>query len=87
VPGATVQPHPPDRPNEVGVVVTVAPGDSLWALTRAAVARETGRGPSAVGDDEVAPRWVRVCAANRDRLQSGDVNVLAPGEAVVIPPA
>jgi nucleoid-associated protein YgaU len=87
VPGAPVEPRAPDQPTEVGVVVTVAPGDSLWELTRAAVARETGRGLAAVGDDEVAPRWVRVCAANRDRLQSGDVNVLAPGEAVVIPPA
>ncbi len=69
-----------------GTAVTAAPGDSLWTLTRDAVARETGRDPGAVGSDEIAPRWVLVCDANRDRLRSGDVNLLAPGEEVVIPP-
>ena len=66
--------------------VTVAPGDSLWTLTRDAIARETGRDPHTIGGDELASRWVRVCEVNRDRLRSGDVNVLAPGEDVVIPP-
>ena len=66
--------------------VTVASGDSLWTLTRDAVARESGRDPATIGSDEIAPRWAQMCDANRDRLWSGDVNVLAPGEEVVIPP-
>jgi hypothetical protein len=66
--------------------VTVSTGDSLWTLTRDALARESGRDPATIGNDEIAPRWGHVCDANRDRLRSGDVNVLAPGEEVVIPP-
>jgi hypothetical protein len=67
------------------VSVTVAPGDSLWELTRAALARESGRAPVEVGNDEVAPRWLLVCEANQSRVRSGDVDLLAPGEEVVIP--
>jgi hypothetical protein len=70
----------------VADAVTVSTGDSLWTLTRDALARESGRDPATIGNDEIAPRWGHVCDANRDRLRSGDVNVLAPGEEVVIPP-
>ena len=81
---------PTDSPTGTGaggatVSVTVAPGDSLWELTRAALARESGRAPVEVGNDEVAPRWLLVCEANQSRVRSGDVDLLAPGEEVVIP--
>jgi hypothetical protein len=66
--------------------VVVAPGDNLWVLAARQLAVATGRDPRSVPDAEVAPYWVRVCDLNRDRLASGDPNLVYPGEQVVLPP-
>jgi hypothetical protein len=34
---------------------------------------------------EITPVWVEVIAANRDRLRSGDPDLIFPGEIVVLP--
>lgn len=65
--------------------VEVAPGDSLWGIAADALARATGRERHALTDEDVAPYWERVCARNRDALRSGDVNLIYPGETVVLP--
>jgi nucleoid-associated protein YgaU len=66
--------------------VVVAPGDNLWVLATRRLADASRRAPETVPDIEVAPYWVRVCDANRDRLASRDPNLVLPGELVVLPP-
>jgi hypothetical protein len=66
--------------------VEVAPGDNLWVIAASAIARSTGRDVGAVPDDEIARYWHVVCDRNRDRLHSGDVNLILPGEVVMLPP-
>ena len=66
--------------------VVVAPGDNLWELSAAALARGTARERAAIADDEIARYWRTVCDANRDALRSGSVNVIYPGETVALPP-
>ena len=73
-------------PREVVDTVVVAPGDNLWLLAARRLAHATGRDPASVPDAEVAPYWVRVCDVNRDRLASGDPNLVFPGEQVALPP-
>jgi nucleoid-associated protein YgaU len=90
-PAVTPPPLPsvPTAPREAVdtvVVVVVASGDNLWLLATRRLARATGRDPASVPDAEVAPYWVRVCDVNRDRLASGDPNLVFPGEQVVLPP-
>jgi nucleoid-associated protein YgaU len=63
--------------------VVVEPGDHLWAISRRhleAVHRE------AVDNDAVAAHWRRVIDENRHRLQSGDPDLIYPGEMVMLPP-
>jgi nucleoid-associated protein YgaU len=60
----------------------VTPGDNLWTIASAALARGRGRVPS---DRDIAPYWLRVVAANRTTLRSGDPNLIYPGEIVELP--
>lgn len=64
------------------VTVTVAPGDHFWALAERRLSAAWGRCPS---DAEIAPYWVRVVAENRDRIRSGNPDLIFPGELVVLP--
>jgi hypothetical protein len=66
--------------------VVVSPGDDLWSLSADALARATGRASDTLRDDEIGSYWIAVCDANRSSLRSGDVNVVYPGEVVVLPP-
>jgi hypothetical protein len=66
--------------------VVVAEGDNLWVLSARHLAASSGRAVGDVPDAEVAPYWVRVCDTNRDRLVSGDPDLVFPGERVVLPP-
>jgi hypothetical protein len=70
---------PPDE-------VVIATGDDLWELSAKHLARVSARARADVDDAEVAPYWALVCATNRERLASGDPNVVYPGERVVLPP-
>lgn len=64
------------------VTVVAGPGDHLWKLAEDRV-REILARP--VTDDEVAPYWVKVVEANRDRIRSGDPDLIFPGEDIVMP--
>jgi hypothetical protein len=39
-----------------------------------------------VASPEVTGYWQQVCAVNRGRLRSGDLNLIYPGEQVELPP-
>lgn len=62
--------------------VVVAPGDHLWKLAADRVGAALGRAPT---EADVAPYWVRVVEANRDRIRSGDPDLIFPGEVIVLP--
>jgi DNA-binding SARP family transcriptional activator/nucleoid-associated protein YgaU len=69
-----------DRPSEV----VIEPGDNIWHLAEARLDSDLGREPS---DDEVAPYWREVVAANDDRLvQPGNPDLVVPGQVLVLPP-
>jgi len=57
----------------------VVAGDNLWTITAGVL------GGSAT-DSEIHARWRAVIDANRDRLRSGDPDLIHPGEHLVIPP-
>ena len=61
----------------------VVPGDNLWQIARAEVARASGTyQPS---DAQIAPYWHKVVAENRTTLRSGDPSLIFPGEVVELP--
>jgi nucleoid-associated protein YgaU len=64
------------------VAVVVEKGDHLWSITAAHLESSTGEEPSAA---EITPRWVEVIDANRDRIRSGDPDLIYPGETIVLP--
>lgn len=63
-------------------VVVVEPGDHLWKISEAELARRLGR---SAGAGEVAPYWRSVIAANRGSLRSGDPDLIYPGELITLP--
>ena len=62
--------------------VTVETGDHFWLLAEKRLESSTGNAP---GDSEVAPYWLGVVEENRNRIRSGDPNLIFPGEQVVLP--
>ena len=76
-------PGPPARPDAPPRVVVV-PGDNLWLIARASLARALGGRPN---DTDVARYWHAVIAQNRSTLRSGDPSLIFPGEIVTLPPA
>ena len=65
---------------------TTAAGDSLWTIAATQLAQVTGRPAASLTTVEVTDYWERLCDLNRPRLRSGDVNLIYPGEAIVLPP-
>jgi nucleoid-associated protein YgaU len=64
--------------------VVVRPGDNLWLIAQAALARD----PAApVDDPAVARYWRDVIRVNRRTLRSGDPSLIFPGEIITLPPA
>jgi len=59
----------------------VVQGDSMWSVAEDMVAEELDRDPS---DAEVAEYWSDVVASN-DSLPSGDIDLIHPGEELVLP--
>lgn len=62
----------------------VAPGEHLWGIAEETLADDLGRSPT---DAEIAPYWLRVIEANRDRLvHPDDPDLILPGQELVLPP-
>jgi nucleoid-associated protein YgaU len=65
---------------EGSAVWTVRRGESLWTIAAA------GLGARPSDARSIGPYWVRVVAANRGSIASGNPDLIRPGEAVVMPP-
>ncbi len=61
-------------------------GDDLWSIAATQLAQISGRPIASLSDAEVTAYWQRVCDANRSHLQSGDLNLIYPGEQITLPP-
>ena len=61
---------------------TVVRGDNLWTIAANHIASTHAGGPAA---SEITEYWLKVIAANRDTLRSGDPNLIFPGEIVALP--
>jgi hypothetical protein len=61
-------------------------GDDLWSIAATHLAQSSGRPLASLSNAEVAAYWQRVCDANRSHLQSGDLNLIYPGEEIALPP-
>lgn len=62
----------------------VAPGESLWSISREALAAAWDREPT---DAEVVPYWSRMIERNRAELADPDnPDLLFPGDGILLPP-
>jgi nucleoid-associated protein YgaU len=55
-------------------------------IARDHLSRLRSGGSGAPTNREVAEYWRKVIDANRDRLRSGDPNLIYPGEEIILPP-
>lgn len=69
---------------EETVEVIVKPGDNMWTLAEARLQEVMGRPPT---DAETGPYWRLVVHANRDRIKSGEPDLIFPEEVLILPPA
>jgi nucleoid-associated protein YgaU len=63
----------------------VAEGETLWTIAQDHLASARG-GADKPTTREIATYWLRVVEANRDRLVSGDPDLIYPGEEIALPP-
>ncbi len=80
VQGEASNPPPEGARQDVHVVVR---GDNLWRIAAATSRRRHGR---EVTNRDIAAYWRLVMRANRNRLRSGDPDLIFPGEQVLLPP-
>jgi hypothetical protein len=80
-----VAPRAPAPPSTAATSVVVSPGDNLWTIAAAQLAATSNRPRTALSDAEIARYWVAVCDANRARLRSRDLNLIHPGETILLP--
>jgi hypothetical protein len=64
----------------------VARGDNLWVIARDHLSQLRSGGSGPPTNREVADYWRKVVDANRDRLRSGDPDLIYPGEEIILPP-
>ena len=64
------------------VSYTVQPGDSMWSVTVAYLSHLHGEQPAAAAITRV---WREVIDLNRDRIRSGNPDVIFPGEELLLP--
>ena len=64
------------------VTVVVARGDHLWKISERYLEELKGEEPS---NSEISPYWRLVIETNRDRLRSGDPDLIYPGERITLP--
>lgn len=83
-PTAPVAPAGPASvgPGAAGETWVVQPGESFWSIAEEVVGERLGRAPT---DGEIVPCWRRLVEANRDRLVTGDADLLFPGQELVLP--
>jgi nucleoid-associated protein YgaU len=69
---------------ETGAPTTavVEKGDHLWGISASHLEERLTRAPNPA---EITPYWREVIEVNRDRLRSGDPDLIFPGETVVLP--
>jgi nucleoid-associated protein YgaU len=82
VAAAPAQPAP-ETPVQASHVVVE--GDNLWSIARDHLAKARG-GADEPTTREVAAYWRKVIAANVKHLESGDPDLIHPGERIVLPP-
>lgn len=63
----------------------VQPGDNLWRIAEHQLAAVTGRSPADIGVAEVRAYWLRLVETNRNRLRSGNPDLIHPGEVLGLP--
>jgi nucleoid-associated protein YgaU len=91
VPGTAGPPQAPSRQGSSPGQQTppglheVERGENLWEISRRHLASATGRDEAEVGTREVAVYWLRVVAANRARLRTGNPDLIYRGEFVRLP--
>ena len=61
----------------------VEKGDSCWQIAEDTLAQTWGRQPT---DAEIDPYWRSLVETNRDRLVSGDPDLILPGQVFELPP-
>ena len=79
--GGPKEPNEPgsDEPTPEATKETVAEGDSIWTMAEANM-------PGEPTNQEVAEYVDQVEKTNRDRLRSGDPDLIEPGETIILPP-
>ena len=77
----------PEEPAETAAAPaawTVRPGDHFWAVAEQVLSAAWRRAPN---DNEIAPYWRSLVAANRDRLlDRTNPDLVFPGQVLVVPP-
>jgi hypothetical protein len=71
------------RPNKPHMVQR---GENLWTIARDQLASARSGGSGEPTKREVARYWLRVMAANKHHLWSGDPNLIYPKEPIILPP-
>jgi nucleoid-associated protein YgaU len=77
----TTQPRPRST-----VSYRVTPGDNLWSIAKHHLAVSHKRSPKEFSNRKIAGYWLKVVAINARRLNSGDPDLIYPGETIVLPP-
>ncbi|MGQ0849566.1 MAG: LysM peptidoglycan-binding domain-containing protein [Actinomycetota bacterium] len=81
VPVTPIRKEPP-VPTLGAIEVIVKAGDSMWKLAEERIV--TWRGNEAT-DADIAPYWLAVIGANKNRIRSGDPDLIYPGEVLILP--
>lgn len=66
-------------------VRVVQPGDSLWTIATEHLASARNVPPDEIPDGEVAPVWRAIIDLNIPTLDSGDPDLIYPGESIGLP--
>ncbi len=70
-------------PTEIPRHYTVQPRDNMWTITATYLAEELDRRPT---NAEISEIWHLVMDLNRASIRSGNVDLIYPGEQLVLPP-
>ena len=68
--------------NPAPATYTVVKGDNLWRISCQQLRRGLDAKPTSA---EIVPYWLQLIEINRDRLRSGDPDLIYPGEELLLP--